>query len=28
MAAEAGFGSFEPLDEISNRFSAFYLLTR
>lgn len=28
MAAEAGFGTFEPLDEISNRFSAFYLLTR
>lgn len=28
MAAEAGFGSFRRLDEITNRFSAFYLLTR
>ncbi len=28
MAAEAGFGSFQPLDEISNKFSSFYLLTR
>jgi SAM-dependent methyltransferase len=26
MAGEADFSSFEPLDEISNRFSAFYLL--
>jgi SAM-dependent methyltransferase len=26
LAAEAGFGSFQPLDEISNRFSTFYLL--
>ncbi len=25
-AAEAGFGSFQRLDDISNRFSAFYLL--
>lgn len=28
MAEEAGFGSFEPLEQISNKFSAFYLLTR
>jgi len=28
MAGEAGFGSFQPLDAISNKFSAFYLLTR
>lgn len=28
MAGEAGFGSFEPLEGISNTFSAFYLLTR
>ena len=28
MAGEAGFGSFEPLEAISNKFSAFYLLTR
>jgi len=28
MAGEAGFGSFEPLEGISNKFSAFYLLTR
>ncbi len=28
MAGEAGFESFEPLDGISNKFSAFYLLTR
>lgn len=27
MAADAGFGSFRRLDEITNRFSAFYLLT-
>jgi SAM-dependent methyltransferase len=26
MAREAGFSSFTPLDEISNRFSSFYLL--
>ncbi len=26
LAMEAGFGSFQPLDGISNRFSAFYLL--
>jgi SAM-dependent methyltransferase len=26
LATEAGFGSFQPLDDISNRFSAFYLL--
>ena len=26
-AKEAGFGSFQPLEEISNRFSSFYLLT-
>ena len=26
MAAEAGFSSFEPLEDITNRFSAFYLL--
>ena len=26
-ASEAGFGSFERLDEITNRFSAFYLLS-
>ena len=28
MAGEAGFGSFEALEAISNKFSAFYLLTR
>ena len=28
MAEEAGFGSFEQLEGISNKFSAFYLLTR
>ena len=28
LAAEAGFGRFEHLESISNRFSAFYLLTR
>jgi SAM-dependent methyltransferase len=28
LASEAGFGSFRELDEISNKFSAFYLLTR
>ena len=28
MAGEAGFGSFQPLESISNKFSAFYLLTR
>lgn len=28
LAGEAGFGSFRPLEEISNRFSAFYLLER
>jgi len=28
MAGEAGFGSFQPLDGITNKFSAFYLLTR
>lgn len=28
LAQEAGFSSFQPLDEISNRFSAFYLLQR
>jgi hypothetical protein len=28
MAEEAGFGSFEPLEGITNKFSAFYLLTR
>ena len=28
MAGEAGFGSFQPLEGISNKFSAFYLLTR
>lgn len=28
MAEEAGFGSFQALDEISNRFSSFYLLQR
>jgi SAM-dependent methyltransferase len=27
-AIEAGFGSFQPLEDISNRFSSFYLLTR
>lgn len=27
-AGDAGFSSFEPLEEISNRFSAFYLLRR
>ena len=27
MARQAGFGSFEPLDSITNRFSAFYLLS-
>ena len=26
LADEAGFGSFEPLEEITNKFSAFYLL--
>jgi SAM-dependent methyltransferase len=26
LAEEAGFGSFQPVDGISNRFSAFYLL--
>jgi len=26
-ASRAGFGSFEPLESITNRFSAFYLLT-
>lgn len=26
MACEAGFSSFEPLDQIANRFSAFYVL--
>ncbi len=26
LAQEAGFGSFRPLEEISNKFSAFYLL--
>jgi hypothetical protein len=28
MASEAGFSSFEPLETITNRFSAFYLLSR
>jgi SAM-dependent methyltransferase len=28
LAAEAGFGTFEHLESISNRFSAFYLLRR
>jgi SAM-dependent methyltransferase len=28
LADQAGFGSIQPLDEISNRFSAFYLLRR
>lgn len=28
MAEEAGFGSFQPLEEIDNKFSAFYLLRR
>jgi SAM-dependent methyltransferase len=28
LASEAGFGSFRELAEISNKFSAFYLLTR
>ncbi|HWL50013.1 MAG TPA: class I SAM-dependent methyltransferase [Acidimicrobiia bacterium] len=28
MAGEAGFGSFQPLEDITNKFSAFYLLTR
>jgi SAM-dependent methyltransferase len=28
LASEAGFGSFRELGEISNKFSAFYLLTR
>jgi SAM-dependent methyltransferase len=27
MAGEAGFSTFRPLEEITNRFSAFYLLT-
>ena len=27
MAVEAGFASFEPLESITNKFSAFYLLT-
>jgi SAM-dependent methyltransferase len=28
MAADAGFGSFRRLDDITNKFSAFYLLTQ
>jgi len=28
LAHEAGFGSFRPLEAISNRFSSFYLLSR
>jgi SAM-dependent methyltransferase len=28
LASEAGFGSFRELEDISNKFSAFYLLTR
>ncbi|MGH8952402.1 MAG: methyltransferase domain-containing protein [Acidimicrobiia bacterium] len=28
LAQEAGFGSFQPLEGISNKFSAFYLLQR
>lgn len=28
MAEEAGFGSFRPLNDITNKFSAFYLLSR
>jgi SAM-dependent methyltransferase len=28
MASEAGFSSFEPLETITNKFSAFYLLSR
>jgi SAM-dependent methyltransferase len=28
LAGEAGFTSFQPLEDISNRFSAFYLLRR
>lgn len=28
LASEAGFGSFRELDQISNKFSSFYLLTR
>jgi SAM-dependent methyltransferase len=28
MASDAGFGSFRRLDDITNKFSAFYLLTR
>jgi 2-polyprenyl-3-methyl-5-hydroxy-6-metoxy-1,4-benzoquinol methylase len=28
MAVKAGFGSFRSLNEINNRFSAFYLLTK
>ena len=28
MAQEAGFGSFQPLEDITNKFSAFYLLRR
>jgi hypothetical protein len=28
MAREAGFSSFAPLEGITNKFSAFYLLTR
>ncbi len=27
LSRQAGFSTFQPLDEISNRFSAFYLLT-
>ncbi len=27
LATEAGFGSFQPLEQIANRFSAFYLLS-
>lgn len=28
LAQEAGFGSFQPLEDITNKFSAFYLLRR
>ncbi len=28
LAGQAGFGTFRPLDEITNRFSAFFLLSR
>ena len=28
LAEEAGFGSFQPLEDITNKFSAFYLLRR